>query len=123
MCNLYKLMMMRAEVAALARALHRPTHNAPPGEIYPDYEAPVILRDETGQRVLRDLRWGMPSSKKALFEAATKRADGLRKKGLEFDFAELLRLEPDKGTTNVRNTVSPHWKPWLGPPNRCLVPF
>ena len=65
----------------------------------------------------------MPSSKKALLDAATKRADKLRAKGKEVDFAELLRMEPDKGTTNIRNTASSHWKPWLGPGNRCLVPF
>ena len=65
----------------------------------------------------------MPSSRRALLEAAQKRADKLRAKGGEVDFAELLRVEPDKGTTNVRNTASAHWKPWLGPANRCLVPF
>ncbi len=71
----------------------------------------------------------MPTSKQALFKAAAERADKLRKKGTEFNFAELLRTEPDKGTTNVRNTmnaqgkVNAHWRPWLGPANRCLVPF
>jgi putative SOS response-associated peptidase YedK len=25
--------------------------------------------------------------------------------------------------TNVRNTSSPHWRGWLKPENRCLVPF
>lgn len=124
MCNLYKMMLMRAEMARLAKAMFQAGDNRPaPGSIYPDYEAPVVLRDESGQRVVRDLRWGMPSSKKALFDAAAKRADKLRVKGTEFDFAELLKLEPDKGTTNVRNTSSPHWKPWLGSANRCLVPF
>jgi putative SOS response-associated peptidase YedK len=29
----------------------------------------------------------------------------------------------DPGVTNVRNTASPHWRRWLGPENRCLVPF
>ncbi len=24
--------------------------------------------------------------------------------------------------TNVRNTTSPHWRAWLKPENRCLVP-
>jgi putative SOS response-associated peptidase YedK len=28
-----------------------------------------------------------------------------------------------KGVTNIRNTASPHWRRWLGPPSRCLVPF
>ncbi len=25
--------------------------------------------------------------------------------------------------TNIRNTSSKHWQRWLGPANRCLVPF
>ena len=124
MCNLYAMMRARAEAASLARAMRDRNNNQPPQPgVYPDYPAPVIVRAEDGQREMRDLRWGMPSSKKALLDAATKRADALRKKGTEFDFAELLRLEPDKGTTNVRNTASSHWRPWLGPANRCLVPF
>lgn len=24
--------------------------------------------------------------------------------------------------TNIRNTISPHWRGWLKPENRCLVP-
>jgi putative SOS response-associated peptidase YedK len=32
-------------------------------------------------------------------------------------------MEPDSGTTNIRNTSSPHWKPWLGVESRCVVPF
>lgn len=32
-------------------------------------------------------------------------------------------MEPDGGTTNVRNTASAHWKPWLGPANRCVAPL
>src|SRR6202012_2588085 len=114
-----------------ARAFRDRNNNQPPQPgIYPDYEAPVIVAGADGEREMRNMRWGMPSSKKALLEAANKRADGLRRKGTEFDFAELLRLEPDKGTTNVRNTTSvatgqtnAHWRPWLGPANRCLVPF
>lgn len=65
----------------------------------------------------------MPSSKRTIFEAATPRADKLRTKGKPVDFDQLLRMEPDGGTTNVRNTSSQHWKPWLSPANRCLVPF
>ena len=29
----------------------------------------------------------------------------------------------DPGVTNIRNTSSPHWRAWLGPAHRCLVPF
>jgi putative SOS response-associated peptidase YedK len=101
--------------------------NKPPmSGVYPDYEAPVVLKDGEGNRVMRDLRWGMPSSKKALHDATVKRADKLRAKGQVIDdatFAGMLRMEPDRGTTNVRNTTSTHWRRWLGPANRCLVPF
>ena len=65
----------------------------------------------------------MPSSRQALFQATRKRADKLEAKGKSVDFPALLRMEPDAGTTNIRNTASTHWKRWLGPENRCLVPF
>ena len=108
MCNLYSITGMRAEVAALAHALRDRNNNQPPRPgVYPDHQAPVVVIGEDGQREMRDMRWGMPTSKKVLLEAAGKRADGLRKTGTEFDFNELLRMEPDKGVTNVRNTVSP----------------
>jgi putative SOS response-associated peptidase YedK len=29
----------------------------------------------------------------------------------------------DSGVTNVRNTASPHWRRWLAPECRCVVPF
>ena len=32
-------------------------------------------------------------------------------------------MEPDGGTTNVRNMSSSHWKRWLGPVSRCIVPM
>jgi putative SOS response-associated peptidase YedK len=105
------------------------TGNLPPlPGIFPDGAAPIVRNTAEG-RELAMARWGMPSSKKALFEAAKKRADKLRAKGTEFDFDELLKMEPDKGTTNVRNTTNArgdpnaHWRPWLGLGNRCLVPF
>jgi putative SOS response-associated peptidase YedK len=130
MCNLYAMMKSRAEAAALARAFDQNNNQPPHSGIYPDTEAPVVVVGEDGQRQMRNMRWGMPSSKQALFKAATQRADKLRAKGTEFDFAELLKVEPDRGTTNVRNTTSvttgktnAHWAPWLGPANRCLVPF
>src|ERR1700761_6856585 len=130
MCNLYAHMKSRAEAAKLAKAFRDRNNNQPPSPgIYPDYLAPVVVAGEDGQREMRDMRWGMPTSKQALFEAAKKRADGLAKKGTEFDFETLLKMEPDKGTTNVRNTTNAqgrtnaHWRPWLGPANCCLVPF
>lgn len=32
-------------------------------------------------------------------------------------------MEPDTGTTNVRNVQSQHWRRWLGLEGRCVVPF
>jgi putative SOS response-associated peptidase YedK len=43
--------------------------------------------------------------------------------GQTVDFKQLLRMEPDSGTTNIRNVNSSHWKRWLGPDHRCLAPF
>lgn len=131
MCNLYSMGRGRAEIARLVGAISdRGDNQGPLPGIYPDGEAPVVLVGEDGQRTMRNMRWGMPSSKKALMDAATKRADKLRDKGTEFSFEELLKLEPDRGTTNIRNTISQatgrinaHWRPWLGRANRCLVPF
>jgi putative SOS response-associated peptidase YedK len=113
----------QAAIIAITRAMLNKTGNQPslPG-IFPDYPAPVVRNTAEG-RELAMLRWGMPSSKQALFQAATRRADKLRAKGKAFDFQELLKHEPDSGTTNVRNTDSKHWKPYLGPESRCLVPF
>ncbi|BBK30334.1 putative SOS response-associated peptidase YedK [Stella humosa] len=123
MCNLYSLTKGQAAIVALTRALVDSTGNLPPMPgIFPDYAAPIVRNTPAG-RELAMVRWGMPSSRKALLDAATKRADKLRVKGKAVDFDELLRLEPDGGTTNVRNTASAHWKRWLGVENRCVVPM
>jgi putative SOS response-associated peptidase YedK len=123
MCNLYSLRKGPAAILDLARAMRSDVGNLEPRDIYPDYPSPIVRQDENGDRVLTLARWGMPSSRKALLDAATKRADKLRAKSKAVDFAELLKMEPDAGTTNVRNTTSAHWKPWLTPEHRCLVPF
>ncbi|MDN3571580.1 SOS response-associated peptidase [Methylobacterium longum] len=100
MCNLYSL---RAGPDALRRAFgvdRDETGNLPllPG-IFPNTAAPVVhTRD--GTRALSMMRWGMPSPAFAL-------------KGHKID----------PGVTNVRNTGSPHWRRWLSPEHRCLVPF
>jgi putative SOS response-associated peptidase YedK len=48
-----------------------------------------------GERELAMMRWGMPGPP-------------------QFGGAPI---------TNVRNTKSPHWRGWLKPENRCLVPI
>jgi putative SOS response-associated peptidase YedK len=55
--------------------------------------APVV-RNVGAERELTTMRWGMPPP-------------------------------PHNGgppVTNFRNTASPHWRGWLKPENRCLVP-
>lgn len=123
MCNLYRMRSGPGDILAATRAMVSEVGNLEPRDIYPDYPEPIVRTNLAGERELVMSRWGLPSSKKALFDAATKRADKLRAKGKDVDFPRLLELEPDSGTTNVRNTSSTHWKPWLSPANRCLVPF
>lgn len=124
MCNLYSMTRSVDAMRKLFAKFDAPGTNLPPlPGIFPDYPAPIIRNQGDGVAALTMTRWGMPSSKQAIFEAATRRADKLRAKGQVVDFDALLPLEPDGGTTNVRNTASRHWKPWLGVGNRCLVPF
>lgn len=51
-------------------------------------------------------------------EATKKRAAKLEAKGERVDFKQLLRMEPDSGTTNIPNVKSKHWTRWLGVENR-----
>ena len=125
MCNLYSMTKNADAIRRLFGVSPGSDHtgNLPsmPG-IFPDYPAPIIRNSAAGLK-LAMARWGMPSSAKALMDATKKRAEKLQAKGKVADFKELLRLEPDSGTTNIRNVTSAHWKRWLGPENRCLVPF
>lgn len=124
MCNLYSHTSNVQAIIDLVRATRNLSGNLPPQPgIFPDYEAPIVRTGADGTREIAMARWGMPSSQLALMEAAKKRAAKLEAKGQAVDFKELLRLEPDSGTTNIRNTSSKHWQRWLGPENRCLVPF
>ena len=79
--------------------------------VFPDYTAPIV-RAGADDRELVTARWGMPSSAHALMEATKKRATKLQAKGNAVDFKELLRMEPDSGTTNIRNVKSRHWTRW-----------
>lgn len=117
---------MTKNVEAIRRlfgALNSSVGNLPsmPG-IFPDYPAPIIRNGPDGREVAM-ARWGMPSSSEALMKAAKRRAEKIQSKGKTVDFKELLQMEPDGGTTNIRNTSSKHWKRWLGRDSRCLVPL
>jgi putative SOS response-associated peptidase YedK len=124
MCNLYSVTKGQAAIIALTRAMRDTTGNLPPMPgIFPDYVAPVVRNTPDGVRELAMARWGMPSSQRAILDAAKKRAQKLEAKGKAVKFDELLRMEPDSGTTNIRNIDSKHWKRWLGIEHRCVVPF
>jgi putative SOS response-associated peptidase YedK len=98
--------------------------NLPPMPgVYPNYKAPVVRNAPDGARELAMLRWVMPSSQRAQLEATKKRAQILEAKGKSVNFDEPLRMEPDSGVTNIRNTSSKHWKRWLDVEHRCVVPF
>ena len=100
MCNLYSLTRGQAAIREIARAMVDRTGNLPPlPGIFPDYPAPIVRNGEEG-RELAMARWGMPSPVFALKGRKT-----------------------DPGVTNVRNVASPHWRRWLGPQSRCVVPF
>ena len=75
------------------------TGNAPwPIDVYPDRLAPIIRNGENGPEIVQ-ARWGMPTP------------------------PQHLKTQRDPGVTNIRNTASPHWRRWLEPGQRCLVPL
>ena len=102
MCNLYS----HTRAVDAMRQLFDPGvldaggHNLEPQPaIYPDQLAPVVVQAGSGLRLDR-ARWGLPTPQTYLVGKRT-----------------------DPGVTNLRNTASPHWQRWLGPAQRCLVPF
>jgi putative SOS response-associated peptidase YedK len=100
-CNLYSLTKSQDAIRRITKAMRDRTGNLPPlPDIFPDYAAPIVRTAEDGERELVKARWGMPSP---VFALRGKKVD--------------------KGVTNIRNTASPHWRRWLGPSSRCLVPF
>ena len=94
MCNLYSITTNQEAIRALFRVVNRYVGNlAPMPGVFPDYPAPVIRNTDTGTQMTL-MRWGMPPP-------------------------------PRTGgppVTNIRNSSSPHWRGWLNPENRCLVP-
>jgi putative SOS response-associated peptidase YedK len=95
MCNLYSLTKGQAAIRQLFKAARDLSGNLPPlPAIYPDGMAPIVRTAGDGERQLEMMRWGMPGPPQ---------------------YGEKL-------VTNIRNTKSPHWRRWLGPEHRCLVP-
>ncbi|MBW4709599.1 SOS response-associated peptidase family protein [Roseobacter sp. YSTF-M11] len=100
MCNLYSMTKSQDAIREVAKVWEDRTGNlqALP-EIYRDKMAPTVREGPDG-RVLSMMRWGMPSPK-----------------------SKLPASGRDPGLAIVRNTKSGHWRRWLGPDNRCVVPF
>src|ERR1700709_1553283 len=95
MCNLYSITTNQAAIIALFRVINRYVGNLPPMPgVFPDYPAAVVRNTDHGTELI-SMRWGMPPP--------------LRTGG--------------PPATNIRNPSSPHWRAWLKPENRCLVPF
>jgi putative SOS response-associated peptidase YedK len=80
--------------------------------VYPNYLAPVVI-EQDGKRVHEWMRWGMP--------------------GPIIPAKAGEKAKPPGRVTNVRNTKSGHWRPWLASSSvvvgteqnkggRCIVP-
>ncbi len=98
MCNLYSQLVTPEAMRQIFGRIRNDAGNLEPGDIYPDRLAPIVTVEADGH-VLRRARWGLPSP------TQYHSASGI-----------------DRGVTNVRNTGSAHWRRWLGPAHRCLVP-
>lgn len=123
MCNLYSMTRNQDAIRNLFKVTKDSIGNLPPMPgIFPNKMAPIV-RNNAGERELAMVRWGMPSAQNKIFEAAQRRAAKLEAKGKTVDFKALLRMEPDSGTTNIRNLKSKHWTRWTGIEHRCIVPF
>src|ERR1700761_1246018 len=99
MCNLYSIRSTQAELRRLFDIdAQRDRLGNWPGKdaVFPDGEAPVVRRGESGEREMLLMRWGLP--------------------GPIFDD------RPPQPVTNIRNVASSHWRTWLTPQYRCLVP-
>jgi putative SOS response-associated peptidase YedK len=99
MCNLYNITTTREALVQLTRAFRDITgFNEASRDVYPGKLAPIVRIGADGQREIAPATWGMPSPP-----------------------AYVKNYDP--GVTNIRNTSSPHWRRWLGPASRCVVPF
>ncbi|MBB5220359.1 putative SOS response-associated peptidase YedK [Amaricoccus macauensis] len=101
MCNLYSMTRSQEAIRRLFAGIHDRVGNMPPlPGVYPDYPAPIVRNGDGDDRELVMARWGMPTPPQYL-----------------------VGKKVDRGVTNIRQTTSSHWRPWLGPEHRCLVPF
>lgn len=100
MCNLYSQTRSQDAIRQIVKGMQVTDRlgNLEPGSVYPDQLGPIVRHDQSGGLEMTLARWGMPSP------------------------SGVLKTARDPGVTNVRNLHSPHWRRWLGPAHRCLVP-
>jgi putative SOS response-associated peptidase YedK len=121
MCNLYRLE-DKDWVSKWARDAESLINLMPAYQMNPDQLGPIVRNTADGKTQLVHARWGLPSPRFALGKAAKSKAEKLKQKGTPADLEELIWMEADRGTTNVRKLTFPHWNRWLGVEHRCLVP-
>lgn len=100
MCNLYSMTKGPQAIRELVRAMRDTTGNLEPlPAIFPDKMAPVVRAAPDGVREIAMMRWGFPPP-------------------------NIPGSKPrNPYLTNIRNTSSSFWKPWLSKPaQRCLIP-
>jgi putative SOS response-associated peptidase YedK len=93
-CNLYSITTNQEAIRALFRVVNRYVRQLAANAGRLS-RLPPVVRNADGEREMTMMRWGMPPP-------------------------------PRTGgppVTNIRNTTSPHWRGWLKPESRCLVPF
>lgn len=88
-----------------------------------DQMRPIVLNTADGRKQLVHARWGLPSPIFVQKKAAETRAAKLAAKGKDVDLDKLIRMEPDRGVTNVRKLNLPHWRRWFGVDHRCIRRF
>ncbi len=121
MCNLYR-MEDKDWVSTWAKDVESLINLMPAYQMNPDQMGPIIRNTPEGKKQLVNARWGLPSPIFVQEKAAKTRSEKLMAKGKAVDFNELLKMEPDRGVTNVRKLNLAHWKRWFGVEHRCLVP-
>lgn len=94
MCNLYAVNTAQEELSRLAEALDIDLGNfSGLASVFPDYQAPVLRLNSSGDRRLEMMRWGFPP----------------------------VGQNPSY-VTNVRDLSKPFWRHWLQPQFRVIVP-
>ena len=97
MCNLYSVRSTQEELRRAFRVrpeLDRLGNFPGDPDVFPDHEAPVIRNGADGEREMLLMRWGMPGP-------------------VEYG---------EQAITNIRHPTAKHWREWMEPAYRCLVP-